>query len=326
MNSSFFPNRYINPLTVFGINRLFNTESNKDLLIDFLNAIIGLPEENRICEMQFLKPEQLDKMNINRNAVFDAYCKTELGQYILVEMRNDPSIFFWDKDIFYSAFPIRNQIMTRKKWNFKLDAVYAISLLYFSFPDGQVDKGNYLHKMPLKDIEAQSVNVKLTFVFVELSKFTKKKKELVTQLDKWLYALNNLSTFKKQPTELSGNVLDKLFQVADTQKFTPDENQAYSFSEKYFLDYVNSILTAAAEGREFRKRLKHDPSYAEGYDKGYDHGLNEGLMKGFNQGESITRSIFIKSMQEQGFSEETIAMVMQAPMQKEDIGNNTITI
>ena len=83
MNSSFFPNRYINPLTVFGINRLFNTESNKDLLIDFLNAIIGLSEENRICEVQFLKPEQLDKMNINRNAVFDAYCKTELGQYSL---------------------------------------------------------------------------------------------------------------------------------------------------------------------------------------------------------------------------------------------------
>ena len=52
MTISFFSEHYINPLTVFGINRIFNTESNKELLIDFLNAIIGLSGKNRICDLQ----------------------------------------------------------------------------------------------------------------------------------------------------------------------------------------------------------------------------------------------------------------------------------
>ncbi|MEM8526828.1 MAG: PD-(D/E)XK nuclease family transposase, partial [Bacteroidota bacterium] len=32
--------KYINPLTDFGFKKLFGTEPNKDLLIDFLNEIL----------------------------------------------------------------------------------------------------------------------------------------------------------------------------------------------------------------------------------------------------------------------------------------------
>ena len=45
MINPFIPERYINPITDFGFKRLFGTESNKDLLIDFLNAIIGLKKK-----------------------------------------------------------------------------------------------------------------------------------------------------------------------------------------------------------------------------------------------------------------------------------------
>ena len=31
---------YINPLTDFGFKRIFGTEANKDLLIDFLNVVL----------------------------------------------------------------------------------------------------------------------------------------------------------------------------------------------------------------------------------------------------------------------------------------------
>ena len=35
--------RYINPFTDFGFKKLFGTELNKDLLIDFLNEVV-LPQ------------------------------------------------------------------------------------------------------------------------------------------------------------------------------------------------------------------------------------------------------------------------------------------
>ncbi|TAG88295.1 MAG: hypothetical protein EAZ20_00215, partial [Bacteroidetes bacterium] len=33
--------KYINPFTDFGFKKLFGEEANKDLLIDFLNALLG---------------------------------------------------------------------------------------------------------------------------------------------------------------------------------------------------------------------------------------------------------------------------------------------
>ena len=35
---------YINPLTDFGFKRIFGTEANKDLLIDFLNTVLHLED------------------------------------------------------------------------------------------------------------------------------------------------------------------------------------------------------------------------------------------------------------------------------------------
>jgi hypothetical protein len=39
--------RYINPFTDFGFKKLFGTEFNKELLIDFLNQVLGEREQIR---------------------------------------------------------------------------------------------------------------------------------------------------------------------------------------------------------------------------------------------------------------------------------------
>ena len=43
---------YINPFTDFGFKKLFGTELNKDLLIDFLNEVI-LPRQKRISNLEY---------------------------------------------------------------------------------------------------------------------------------------------------------------------------------------------------------------------------------------------------------------------------------
>ena len=50
--------KYINPFTDFGFKKLFGTEPNKDLLIDFLNEVI-LPEERKITDLSYKKNEHL---------------------------------------------------------------------------------------------------------------------------------------------------------------------------------------------------------------------------------------------------------------------------
>ena len=304
MTNPFIPERYINPITDFGFKRLFGTESNKDLLIDFLNAIIGLEEEESIRDVTFLPPEQLGTTKDDRKAVFDIYCKTQQGDHVIVEMQSEPIQFFKDRSVFYSAFPIRDQAIKGKKWNFELKAVYAVGLLNFCFSDGKDDK-TYLHRVKLMDIEAQTVFYdKLTFVFAELPKFKKKENELETQLDKWLYAINHLCELDKPSPALSGKMFDKLFYEAAVASLTTMEANAYFESQKQYLYYVNSIDYAKMKGKHIGKHIGMKIGFEQGHEKGFEEGHEKGLEEG--------RRRITDAMKQQGYSDEAIAMIMKA--------------
>ena len=312
MINPFNQQRYINPVTDFGFKRLFGTESNKDLLIDFLNAIIGLSEENRICDVQFLNPEQLGTTQTDRKAVYDIYCRTEHGEYVIVEMQNQPVRFFKDRSVFYSAFPIRDQAVKGEKWNFELKGVYAIGLLNFCFSNGKDDK-TYLHRVKLMDIEARTVFYdKLTFVFAELPKFTKTEDELETQLDKWLYVFNNLCELDEPSPALSGEVFDKLFQEAALASFTQVEKMAYAESQKQYLYYVNTIDFAARQGEHIGKHIGMKIGFEQGHKQGFEEGHDQGFEEGIEEGGKRKNEKFIQAMKQQGFSDETIATILQA--------------
>jgi hypothetical protein len=49
--------KYINPFTDFGFKKLFGSEPNKDLLIDFLNQL--LPAQHKIESLTYGDKEQM---------------------------------------------------------------------------------------------------------------------------------------------------------------------------------------------------------------------------------------------------------------------------
>ena len=60
--------KYINPYTDFGFKRLFGTEMNKDLLISFLNSILGI-DDNPIRDVKYLNSERLGEGIGDRKSV-----------------------------------------------------------------------------------------------------------------------------------------------------------------------------------------------------------------------------------------------------------------
>ena len=66
---------YINPLTDFGFKRIFGTEANKDLLIDFLNTVLHL--EDGIKELSYTNPERHGRKKTDPKVVFDLHCITK---------------------------------------------------------------------------------------------------------------------------------------------------------------------------------------------------------------------------------------------------------
>ncbi|MDR1140851.1 MAG: Rpn family recombination-promoting nuclease/putative transposase, partial [Planctomycetaceae bacterium] len=93
--------RYINPYTDFGFKKLFGEEANKDLLVDFLNAV--LPAEHRVRQLFFNNPEQLPNNIVDRKAIFDISCTGEHNESFTVEMQKAKQHYFKDRALFYTS-------------------------------------------------------------------------------------------------------------------------------------------------------------------------------------------------------------------------------
>jgi predicted transposase/invertase (TIGR01784 family) len=183
--------KYINPFTDFGFKKLFGTEPNKDLLIDFLNELLR-KDEGEIRDITFLSKEQLGRTIDDRKAIFDIYCENESGDKFIVELQKAKQNYFKDRSIYYSTFPIQSQA-EKGDWNFQLKSVYTVGILDFIFEENKGDKEVFHHEVQLFDKNSQIVFYdKLTYIYLEMPKFSKTIDELETHFDKWLYIIQNL--------------------------------------------------------------------------------------------------------------------------------------
>ncbi len=237
--------RYINPFTDFGFKKLFGTEPNKDLLIDFLNQI--LPEKHQITDLIYTSNEYQGRSENDRKAIFDLYCTSQQGDRFIVEIQKAKQNYFKDRSVYYSTFPIQEQAI-RGDWNFKLSAVYTVGILDFVFAeDSQENK--VLHVVQLKDQQGQVFYDKLTYVYLEMPNFKKQESQLETHFDKWLYCIKYLQNLDDIPMKLQEKIFRKLFKSAEIANFSKVEMQEYENSLKYYRDMKNVTDTAHEEGK-----------------------------------------------------------------------------
>ena len=241
--------RYISLLTDFGFKRIFGTDPNKELLINFLNSLFD--GEEVIKDVKYLNSENVGDVYTERKAIFDVYCENEKGEKFIVEMQNAYQTYFKDRSLFYSTFPIREQASKGSDWNFCLKKVYVVALLNYKMSDEAFDSSDTIHTIALMDTKTNKVfNTKLMFKYVEVGRFDKTDEELTSLSDKWMYVLKNLSRLDNRPAALREKIFSKLFAAASVARFTPTELREYEDSLKAYRDIKNSLDTAKEEGRE----------------------------------------------------------------------------
>jgi predicted transposase/invertase (TIGR01784 family) len=239
--------RYINPFTDFGFKKIFGEEPNKDLLIDFLNELLR-EQHVHIQKLDYKKTEHLGASDIDRKVVFDLYCENENGEKFIIEMQKAKQTFFKDRTLYYSTFPIQEQAIKGREWNYELKAVFAVALLDFTFDD-DAKNNTFVNRIQMIDKENCTVFYdKLTYVFIQIPNFNKSIDELENRLDQWLYVLKNLDKFERIPEKIKDKIFQKIFKIAEYQSLNKDERQAYEDSLKYYRDLKNSLDTAELDG------------------------------------------------------------------------------
>jgi predicted transposase/invertase (TIGR01784 family) len=151
------------------------------MLISFLNGI--LPEEKKsgyITSVSYLPAEHFGEMEDERRVIFDARCKTDEGEDIIVEMQN------------------------AQPWHYALKAIYVVAIVNFPMLENSIPEDTVIDWIQLMSVKTkQRFSDKLNFVIVDLTKFNKKKEELKMLRDYyWLYTLKHAETLRECPEEM----------------------------------------------------------------------------------------------------------------------------
>ncbi|OAV64491.1 hypothetical protein Barb6_03224 [Bacteroidales bacterium Barb6] len=212
------PPKYIIPFTGYGFKRLFCSEANKDLCIDFLNEVIK--GQDRIINIH--------SMSYRPTCIYDIHCENEYGKKVIVEIQNAVHNYFKERSNYYLSFPIWEKGLQHEREDRLLKTVYFIGVLNFTFNNDDDSLSYYQHEIRLTDPEKHRyLPDRLSFISLVVSKFNKTEDELETCIDKWMYALKNLSALERRPLKLQEEVFDKLFKIAERAKLTPLEEMYY---------------------------------------------------------------------------------------------------
>jgi predicted transposase/invertase (TIGR01784 family) len=241
--------RFLNPKNDFVFKRLFGTEKNKGILIQFLNDVFE-GKQDTIEDVEFLKSNQDPEVATLRQSIVDIMCRDTNGNRFIIEMQCASDTHFIQRAVAYACRAYLNQKTGNDGYGIMKPVIFFAIMKKTLFRD----KKEYLSHHRVTDVCTGENDIKnLSFSFFELSKFKKKSiNELKTNIERWAYFFKNAQTTSPEDLEQLERD-DKLFWRAYTAlaeyNYTPEELLEY---ERYEMkqDEINTLISdAKTEGK-----------------------------------------------------------------------------
>ena len=159
---------------------------------------------------------------------------------------------FEDRAVYYACRCISDQApnLQGSGWEYDLKKVYMIGILD-NFVLNYSREAVYFHDACVIDRDTDDlVSNKFWCIFIELLNFKKSDSYLDNQLDKWLYALKNMSKMDEIPVCLQQPVFKKLFNIAEYINLTKEEQMSYDQELKNEWDNNSALAYAKEKGIE----------------------------------------------------------------------------
>ena len=243
--------KFINPRTDYAFKKIFWSETSKDILISFLNAILDFSgTKNEIEEVEILDPYNAPKIKWLKDTYLDVTVKTIWWKTIIIEMQV-LNVKWFDKRVLYNLCKkYANQI---DEWEdyLKLKPVIALTITDFIMFE-ELSKDKYISKHIIKEKETNKIyNGDLELVFLELPKFKKSLKELKTIQDKWIYFMREVDDMKVEPENYKKEkAFNHAFKIASTIWLSEEELELIEKRGIYLQDQRWAMELATEKGME----------------------------------------------------------------------------
>ena len=263
----------------YAFKKLFGTEENKDIMIEFLSLVTDLRKTD-FGDVRIENSEQLPRFYNDKIGRLDIKIRLQDGRKIDVEMQNTYFDYYPKRSIFYCSKLIHEHFISGLRYS-NLKKCIAINVLNSPFKLSRKVHSVY----QIRECEEQTLLDELLEIhFLDLTKLNKNN---LTSLEKWLMFIKTDDKEVRQVLAQGNPVMTKANRVMDIFYLDEQERRRYEAAWEYESDRLSMI--------------------SESERKGLERGLAEGKSLGLAEGSHQKALETAKNLLQFGLSREKIA-------------------
>lgn len=246
---------FADPKTDFAFKRIFGSEEHKDVLVAFLNHMLGLDEPRRIVSVELLPPEQRPAVAELKLSIIDVKCTDSRGVTYVVEMQVLQVEGFEKRVVYNVAKAYVNQIARGELYP-DLNDVVGITICDFElWPDNGERKIPMLSRWRMTEQQTGSKELgQIRLVFLELPKYDATRPP-ETVIEKWAYFFREADSLTMVPEELAEHPFVDALEAARTAGFTKEEWDAYILAGIAIQNERGALAVAEKRGEQRGLRI-----------------------------------------------------------------------
>jgi len=252
--------KFLDPKCNLTFKRIFGSEKNKNILIHFLNDILGFTDENAIQEVKFLSTIMNPEIASDKQSIVDVLCKDSHGNKYIVEMQVARDRGFEKRAQMYAA-----KAYSRQSGNYvDFKKVFFIAISNSTLFPEEVE---YLSTHNTRDTKTNGNYLQdFQFVFIELPKFTKHAVEqLENTVERWCF-------FFRYAEDTNDEDLRKITEQEPVIKLAYNELDKFHWDEKDLVAYEEKIMDVYKEENILAQ--KFDDAIKKGRQEGRQEGIH----------------------------------------------------
>jgi predicted transposase/invertase (TIGR01784 family) len=243
---------FIPIISDYGFKATFGNETNTLFLRKALQALIK--SEVPIKEVKFDKNTFEGITQDGRSGIYDVACTDENDNHFIVEMQYGDAPSFIQRMKFYALHKF-NAIVKKGKFDYStLAKIYCVGIL----ANNIIPYNDYHQVSNLRNEKGELIDDQMTFVTVELDKFTLQEADCQTDLQKLIFTMKTIHTHTfTNPTQFPQFWNEEWLRVAidelDSRKMTPDEKASL---EILIARNAESVKAESRKIKEAEQRVK----------------------------------------------------------------------
>jgi len=256
--------KFLDVKTDFAFKKVFGSEDSKDILIDFLNAVIVFENNQKIQSLAIVDPYNIPMLKGMKDTYVEVKAELVDGGHVIIEMQVLSHEGF-EKRILYNAAKKYSAQLKKGDGCHPLNPVIALTITDFELFPEQQELISHYKLLEKKHLIEYSDDIEL--IFIELPKFTKTAEQLQTIQDKWLYFIKNAGSLEYIPKNQTKEI-EKAYQIANEANFSEEELDLQHRKRDWIYIQKSSIELATKVGKE------------QGLVEGIEEGRVEGRVEG----------------------------------------------